>query len=70
MPASRQYNATLGEDDAKLVDDATPLLRTTAMTTMTTAAVAAAVAVARMTKTAAVIYRQQSTKRDGKSTIN
>jgi hypothetical protein len=42
------------------------------MTTMTTTAVAAAaaVAVARTMKTAAVIYRQQSTKRDGQSTIN
>jgi hypothetical protein len=66
-------DATLGDNDAKLGNNAAmpmPLLTTMAMTTTTTAVVAAAVVVARMTKTAAVTYRQQSTKRDGKSTIN
>ena len=64
-------DATLGDNNAKLGNDATMLLLTTrAMTTLTTAVVAAVAAVARTTKTAAVIYRQQSTKRDGQSTIN
>ena len=42
-------NATLGDDNAKLGADATPLLTTTATTKM--AVVAAAAAVARRTKT-------------------
>ncbi len=64
-------NATLGNDDAKLGDDAATLLLTmTSMTTTTVAALAAVAAVARTTKTAAVTFRQQSTKRDGQSTIN
>jgi hypothetical protein len=64
-------NVTLGNDDAKLGNDAaTPLLTMTAMTTTTVAALAAAAAVARTTKTAAVTFRQQSTKRVGQSTIN
>ena len=64
-------NAMLGDNNAKLGDNAaTPLLMTMAMMTTPTAVVAAAVAVARMTKTAAVTYRQQSTKRDEQSTIN
>ncbi len=64
-------DATLGNDDAKLGNDAaTPLLTMTSMTTTAVAALAAAAAVARMTKTAAVTFRQQSTKRDGQSTIN
>ena len=54
-------DTTLGDNDAKLGNDATPLLTTMAMTAMTTAAVAGAVAVARRTKTAAVTYRHQST---------
>ena len=59
----------LGDKDAKLGDDAaTPLLTTMAMTMA--AAVAAVAAVARTTKTAAVTYRQQSTKRDRQLTIN
>ncbi len=63
-------NATLGDGNAKLGNDAaTPLLTTTAMMTSMTAAVAAAAAVARTMKTAAMTYRQQSTKRDGQSTI-
>ena len=64
---------TFSDDDAKLGNDAAmPLLMTTAMTTtaMTTVAVAAAAAVARTSKTVAVTYRQQSTKRDGQTTIN
>ena len=67
----KPYNATLGNDttlgdnNAKLGDNATPLLTTTAMTSTTAAAAAAAAAVARTTKMAAVTYRQQSTKRDG-----
>ena len=53
-------DAMLGDDNAKLGDNvATPLLTTAAMTTTMKATVAAAVAVARMTKTAAVTYRQQ-----------
>ncbi len=64
-------NATLGDDNAKLGNDAaTLLLMTTAMTTTTAVALAAAAAVARTMKTAAVTFRQQSTKRDGQSTIN
>ena len=64
-------DATLGVNDAKLGNDAaTPLLTTTAMMTTTTAALAVAAAVARTAKTAAVTYRQQSTKRDGQSAIN
>ena len=63
-------NVTLGDDNAKLGGDAaTPMLTTMVMTTTTAAALATAVAVARTTKTAAVTYRQQSTKRDGQSTI-
>ncbi len=51
------YDATLGNDamlsvdDAKLGDDATPLLTTAAMMTTMTVAVAAAAAVVRTTKT-------------------
>ena len=63
-------NATLGDGNVKLGNNTTPLLTMTVMTTMTMAAVAVAAAVARTTKTAAVTYRQQSTKRDGQSTIN
>jgi hypothetical protein len=64
-------DATLGNGNAKLGDDAaTPLLTMTSTTTTTVAALAAAAAVARTTKTAAVTFRQQSTKRDGQSTIN
>ena len=64
-------NITLGEDNAKLGNNAAmPLLTTTVMMMTMTAAVAAAVAVARITKTAAVSYRQQSIKRDRQSTIN
>ena len=63
-------NTMLGDDNAKLSDNATPLLTTTAMTTTTSAAVAAAAAVVRMRKTAAVTYRQQSTIRYGQSTIH
>ena len=44
-------NAMLGDNDAKLGDDATLLLITTAMRTTTTAMVAVAAAVARTTKT-------------------
>jgi hypothetical protein len=74
----KPYNATLGNDatlgdnNAKLGDNAAmPLLTTMAMTmTMTATLSAVAAAVARTTKTAAVTYRQQSTKRDGQSTIN
>jgi hypothetical protein len=40
------------------------------MTTTMAVVLAAAVAVARTTKTAAVTFRQQSTKRDGQSKIN
>ena len=44
-------DTTLGDNDAKLGDNATPLLTTMAMTTMTmAAAVAAVVAVTRTTK--------------------
>jgi hypothetical protein len=53
--------ATLGDDDAKLADNATPLLTVKVMTTTATT-VAAVAAVARMTKTAVVTHRQQSTK--------
>ena len=63
-------NATLGNSDAKLGNNATPLLTTMVMTMTMTAAVAAASAVARRMQTTAVTYRQQSTKRDGQSTIN
>ncbi len=63
-------DATLGGDDTKLGINAKPLLTTMALTSMMTVVVAAAAAVVRMTKTAAVTYRQQSTNRDRQSTIN
>ena len=64
-------DAMLGDDNAKLGHDAArPLLTATAMTTTTAVVLAAAAAVARTTKTAALTFRQQSTKRDRQSTIN
>ena len=71
MTSGLARDATLGDNNTKLGNNAaTPQLTTTAIMTMTmAAAVAAAAAVARTMKTAAMTYRQQSTKRDGKSTI-
>jgi hypothetical protein len=64
LSATLGNDATLGDNNAKLGNDAMPLLTTAVMMTTTTAAVAATAAVARTMKTVAVTYRQQSTKRD------